>query len=190
MVMKLIIGLGNPGKKYHNTRHNVGFRVVEELAHRHKVERQESKYDAIIAHIRIGSEKILIVKPLTYMNLSGRAVQPLLAYYKLGMEDLLVIYDDMDLPVGNLRVRSEGGAGGHKGVTSIIERLGGRGFARLRLGIGRPEDETIDWVLGKFSAREQAVMDQTISRAADAAEYWVQHGIDRTMNEYNSRSEA
>lgn len=188
--MKLIVGLGNPGKKYHNTRHNVGFRVVEELARRHKVEREESKYDAIIGHIRIGSEKVLIIKPMTYMNLSGRSVQSLLAYYKLGLEDLLVIYDDMDLPAGTLRVRAEGGAGGHKGVTSIIERLGGRSFARLRLGIGRPEDETIDWVLGKFTAHEQAIMDQTIDRAADAAECWVQHGIDRTMNEYNTKSEA
>jgi PTH1 family peptidyl-tRNA hydrolase len=183
--MKVIVGLGNPGKKYSGTRHNIGFRVLEELARRHSVDKEESRFDAIIGHIRVGDEKVLLVKPLTYMNLSGRAVQPLMRWFKLGLENLMVIYDDMDLPPGDLRLRMKGGSGGHKGMASIITSLGSQEFSRIRIGIGRPDYEAVNWVLGKFSAAEEKIMDEVISRAADATECWIKMGIDRAMNEYN-----
>ncbi|MBO8159780.1 aminoacyl-tRNA hydrolase [Thermosyntropha sp.] len=183
--MKIIAGLGNPGAKYKNTRHNVGFMVVDELAARFGVEKEECKYDGIIGHIRIGDEKVLLLKPLTYMNLSGRAVAPLVRFYKLELKDLLVIYDDMDLPLGSLRIRTKGSAGGHKGVSSIIESLNSREFPRIRLGIGRPESDTIDWVLGKFTLEEEPIIRETVEKAADAAECWVLEGIEKAMNKYN-----
>lgn len=183
--MKVIVGLGNPGPKYSNTRHNIGFRVVEEIARRHSIEKEQSKFDAIVAHSRIGNEKILLVKPLTFMNLSGRAVQPLIKWYKLALDDLMVVYDDMDLNTGVLRIRASGGSGGHKGMISIHERLGMQGFPRLRVGIGRPADDTIDWVLGTFDEEEKGIIEESIVRAAEAIECWVKKGIDKAMNKYN-----
>lgn len=184
--MKIIVGLGNPGKDYKNTRHNIGFMVLEELASRHPVEKQESRFDAIIGHIRIGSEKVLLVKPLTYMNLSGRAVQPIMHWYKLELPDLMVVYDDMDLPTASLRIRAKGGTGGHKGMTSISERLASKDFARMRVGIGRPEvGETVGWVLGRFSQEEQAEIQIVVKKAADALEKWIKMGINEAMNAYN-----
>ncbi|MDD4170943.1 MAG: aminoacyl-tRNA hydrolase [Syntrophomonas sp.] len=184
--MKIIVGLGNPGKEYKNTRHNIGYMVLEELAARYPVEKQESKFDAIIGHIRLKGEKVLLVKPLTYMNLSGRSVQPLVHWHKLDLGDLMVIYDDMDLPLGTIRIRAAGGSGGHKGIKSIMERLATSDFARTRIGIDRPDDrEAIDWVLGRFSGAEQEQMDQTIKEAADAVEKWISAGITEAMNAYN-----
>lgn len=184
--MKIIVGLGNPGKRYKGTRHNVGFAVVDEIASKNVILKEESKFEAIIGHIKINNEKVLLVKPLTYMNLSGRAVQPILHWYKCELKDLMVIYDDMDLPVGSLRIREKGGAGGHKGMTSIIERLGSKDFARMRIGIGRPEQmETANWVLSQFSLEEKPVIDNTINLAVEAATKWVQEDILLVMNSYN-----
>jgi len=183
--MKMIVGLGNPGRKYNNTRHNVGFKVLEEFAGRFLVEKEESRCEAIIGHTRPGGQKTLLVKPLTYMNNSGQAVAALVKWYKIELENLIVVYDDMDLAPGSLRLRAEGGSGGHKGVTSIIDRLGSRQFSRLRLGIGRPDREAVDWVLGEFTPEETDVMNKAVRRAADALEYWIRHGIVQTMNEYN-----
>jgi len=184
--MKVIVGLGNPGKEYKDTRHNIGFMVLEELASRHSVEKQESRFDALIGHIRIAGEKVLLVKPLTYMNLSGKAVQPLMHWYKLELNDLMVVYDDMDLPMGTLRIRKKGGNGGHNGIASISERLGSKDFARSRVGIGRPQSgEAVNWVLGKFTADEKEQMDIVVKNAADALEKWVKLGIDEAMNAYN-----
>lgn len=184
--MKVIVGLGNPGQEYKGTRHNIGFMVLEELASRYRVEKQESCFDAIIGHIRVGSEKVLLVKPLTYMNLSGKTVQPLMRWYKLDLNDLMVVYDDMDLPLGTLRIRAEGGNGGHKGLASISARLGSQEFARSRIGIGRPEaGEAVNWVLGRFTKDEQEQVKKAVNNAADALEKWVQAGIDETMNAYN-----
>ncbi|MDD2585719.1 MAG: aminoacyl-tRNA hydrolase [Syntrophomonadaceae bacterium] len=183
--MKIIVGLGNPGRKYKDTRHNTGYQVVEELAGRYTIAKEESKFDSIIGHLQIGTEKVLVVKPLTYMNLSGSAVQPLMHWYKLALSDLMVVYDDMDLPTGLLRIRATGGTGGHKGMVSICQRLGSNDFPRIRVGIGRPADDTVDWVLGKFYGEEKQIMQATIEKAADALEYWIKNGIVTTMNMYN-----
>jgi len=183
--MKVIVGLGNPGPRYKDTRHNVGFEALEELARRHPVQREESRFDAIIAHFQINQEKVCLLKPLTYMNLSGRAVRAFVSYYKIDLQDLIVIYDDMDLPVGSLRIRSKGGTGGHRGMNSLVENLGTQDFARIRIGIGRPPGEAVDWVLGRFSPEEKPLIQKAISRAADAVECWLNHGIDKAMNEYN-----
>ncbi|NMC27298.1 MAG: aminoacyl-tRNA hydrolase [Syntrophomonadaceae bacterium] len=184
--MKIIVGLGNPGPEYKNTRHNIGYMVLEELAARYPVEKQDAKFDALIGQIRIGGEKVLLVKPLTYMNLSGRAVQPLVHWHKLDLQDLIVVYDDMDLPLGRLRIRAGGGSGGHKGIKSIIERLGTSDFARIRLGIGWAVDrDAVDWVLGRFGTEEEDEARHAVERAADALEKWVTAGLESTMNTYN-----
>lgn len=184
--MKIVVGLGNPGKEYKDTRHNIGFMVLEELASRYAVTKQESRFDAIIGEVRIKGEKVLLVKPLTFMNLSGKTVQPLVHWYKLDLNDLMVVYDDMDLPLGTLRMRKQGGTGGHKGIASISERLATTEFARTRLGIGRPEQQdTVDWVLGRFTASDREQVSQLIKIAADAVEIWIKSGIDTAMNTYN-----
>lgn len=184
--MKVVVGLGNPGKEYKATRHNIGFMVVEELAKRHGVQKEQSRFDAIVGETKIGNEKVLLVKPLTYMNLSGNAVQPLIKWYKLEQEDLLVIYDDMDLSTGEVRIRPQGGHGGHKGMMSIIERLATQNINRIRIGIGRDEyRDTVSWVLGKLSTEEATLIKAAVQKAADAVECWVKKGINITMNTYN-----
>lgn len=186
--MKIIIGLGNPGRKYNGTRHNVGYRVVEELARRHGVQKEESRFDAILGHLNLGLEKVIVAKPLTYMNLSGRAVQPLAKWYKIDLADLIVVCDDMDLEPGIVRLRPRGGTGGHRGLASINESLGGQEFARLRLGIGHPDrenQEVTNWVLGKFSPTEEELLNAAVHKAVDALEVWVKDGIAQAMNTYN-----
>lgn len=183
--MKMLVGLGNPGKKYSLTRHNIGFKVLEELARRHRIEKEESRFDAITAHLRLEREKLLLVKPLTFMNLSGRAVRPLFNWYKLDLSELLVVYDDMDLPPAAVRIRAFGGAGGHKGMLSICESLGSRDFARIRIGIGRPPGGAIDWVLSEFDPLEKPLIRDAVEKAANAVECWVKDGIDLCMNSYN-----
>ncbi|MDD3269613.1 MAG: aminoacyl-tRNA hydrolase [Syntrophomonadaceae bacterium] len=183
--MKIIIGLGNPGRKYTHTRHNCGFKVLEEIAGHHRIEKEESKYDALIAHLKISGEKVLLVKPLSYMNLSGRPVQRLVNWFKLDLSELMVVYDDMDLEPGVVRIRAAGGAGGHKGMLSIIECLGTKDFSRIRVGIGRPPEGVVDWVLGGFHPDEKPLLQAAFAKAAEAAEVWVKEGINRAMNEYN-----
>lgn len=183
--MKLVVGLGNPGKRYSETRHNLGFKVVNELARRHQVEKEESRFDAIIGHCRIGAEKVLLLKPLTYMNLSGRSVQPLMRFYKIPLQDLVVVYDDMDLPKASLRIRTTGSSGGHKGIASIIELLASPDFARIRVGIGRPPYGVTEWVLSAPPAEERLDFEAVVLRAADAAECWVRDGIVKAMNQFN-----
>jgi len=184
--MKIVVGLGNPGPDYKFTRHNIGFMVLEELARRFKVEKEISRFNALIGETRIGEEKVLLVKPLTFMNSSGNAVQPLVSWYKLPLQDLLIIYDDLDLPLGQLRIRAQGGHGGHRGMTSILERLNTHEIARMRIGIGRPEDgDVTNWVLGKFSSAERPLIDAALGKTAEAVECWVISGINRCMNAYN-----
>ena len=185
--MKMIVGLGNPGSRYQHNRHNVGFQIVDELAAAHDLSFDKRQFKAKIASGWIREQRVLLVKPQTFMNASGEAVQPLVAYYKIELEDLIVVYDDLDLPVGKLRLRPFGGAGGHNGMKSIIQRLGSNQFPRLRVGIGRPPGrmDPADYVLQDFSDDQEAIMVQVRDRARRALERALEAGIERAMNEFN-----
>ncbi|QDU79714.1 Peptidyl-tRNA hydrolase [Polystyrenella longa] len=191
--MNLIIGLGNPGKKYESTRHNIGFDVINELARRGDADRVQLKFDSELTECQINSQKVLLAKPLTYMNLSGKAIRQIVDFYKLNISDLLVICDDLNLDTGRLRLRGKGSSGGQKGLQNTIDQLGGRSdFARLRIGIGRPDGKlsVTDYVLKKFSQREQEDIQHAIQVAADAAEHWMQGDLVGTMNKFNSPTET
>ena len=187
--MKLIVGLGNPGREYRETRHNVGFLVVDEIARRHRLALAlaPSQVPETFVAKRYGADPLLVAKPLTYMNRSGDAVAALARYYDVGMADLLVVVDEAALPFGRLRARARGSAGGHNGLASIIERLGTTEFARLRLGVGRgdPRRDLADHVLSTFEPGERAELEGFIARAADAAEMFAVEGIEQLMNTYN-----
>jgi PTH1 family peptidyl-tRNA hydrolase len=183
--MKLVVGLGNPGRKYAGTRHNVGFDVVDALAARHRLEWEGAPAEALIAKWRTAGA--LLVKPLTFMNLSGFAVGDLLRYYKVDVTDLLVIVDEVQLDLGRLRARASGSAGGHNGLKSLIEQLGTEDFARLRFGVGRGDSrrDLADHVLAMFDKDEQPVVEETVTRAAEAAEVFVTEGLEPMMNRFN-----
>jgi len=184
--IKLIVGLGNPGARYTHSRHNVGFMIVERFARAHDLQFARRRFNAELAEGTIGDARVLLAKPQTFMNLSGEAVGKLVAFYKIALTDLLVVYDDLDLPLGKLRLRPKGGAGGHHGMESILARLGSSDFPRLRVGIGRPNpDADIDHVLGAFSEAELAVMEETFTRAVQAIEVWLREGIDVAMSRFN-----
>jgi PTH1 family peptidyl-tRNA hydrolase len=185
----LVSGLGNPGRDYRDTRHNVGFMLLDRLAERLKIRftRMESK--AIVAKGDYEGRKLILAKPQEYMNLSGRAVGALLKYYKIPTGNLIVAYDDVDLPLGTLRIRPGGGSAGQKGMTSIIERLGSEAFPRLRIGIDRPSGrmEAADYVLQNFSASELKTLEPTLDRGVEAVLKFVTEGLDSAMNLYNGR---
>lgn len=185
--MKIVVGLGNPGRQYARTRHNVGFMVLDRFASTHSFSFSRSKFKAEIATGRIGGEKVILAKPQTFMNLSGEAVGPILRFYKRELSDLLVVYDDIDIPFGSIRLRPHGGSGGHKGMQSIIANLGADGFARLRVGIGGEElpGDLSEYVLSKFTAAERAELDAIIQRAGDAVEAALCGPFDRAMNMFN-----
>jgi PTH1 family peptidyl-tRNA hydrolase len=185
--MKLIVGLGNLGRKYNQTRHNVGFKVVDRLAERFGDGRAKDKFEGSLMEGRVGDERVLLLWPHTFMNRSGACVGPAMEFYKLELADLLVVCDDFNLPVGKMRFRRDGSAGGQNGLADIIGRLGTEQFSRLRLGIGPvPENwDAVDFVLGKFTASERDTIDQTIARATDGAECWVSEGIETCMNQFN-----
>lgn len=187
--MKMIVGLGNPGREYANTRHNAGFWAVEALAEKHGVIHWRDQFNASVADIRIGGEKVLLVLPQTYMNLSGDAVQPLMHFYKMNPQDLLVIYDDMDLPVGVVRIRKNGSSGGQKGMTSIILRLNEDDFPRIRIGIGRPPVgwKVPDYVTSRPNEEEIPLFKEAISLAAEAAERQVSEELSNVMNDIHRR---
>ena len=184
--MKLIAGLGNPGGKYRGTRHNVGFEVVDLVASRHGVAFEAAPADALQARWRTG-DGVLLVKPLTFMNISGHAVQALSHYYKVALSDVLIVCDDVNLPIGRLRTRATGTDGGHNGLASIAERLGTIDYARLRVGVGRGEArrDLADHVLARFDAEEVPGIEAAVARAADAVETWVSDGLAKTMNTFN-----
>ena len=184
--MKLIVGLGNPGSEYSDTRHNVGFLVVDELARRHEVAlRSQAKWRARTAKLGSIGDGVLLAAPTTFMNLSGWAVREIAGFHKLEPADLLIVVDDADLPVGKLRLRPGGSAGGHNGLKSIIQELGTNAFPRLRIGVGRQEGELRNHVLGRFGAEEQERVDAAVTRAADAAELFAREGILAAMNAFN-----
>lgn len=184
--MKLVVGLGNPGGEYAFTRHNVGFMVIDELAKRHAITNWRSKHEALAAEIR-ADEPILLVKPQTFMNLSGNAVGAIARWYKVAPEDIIVIVDDMDLAPGRLRLRTRGSSGGHRGLESILVNLGQEDFIRVRVGIGRPRpgQEVVNYVLNGFSQEEKLLLDKAIVQAADAVEYMLKHDMASAMNRYN-----
>jgi PTH1 family peptidyl-tRNA hydrolase len=184
--VKLIVGLGNPGPEYSDTRHNVGFWVADELAARHKVKfRESAKWRARTARIAAPDHDVLLAEPTTFMNLSGWAVRELAAFYKIGWSDVLVLVDDADLPLGKLRIRMSGSAGGHNGLKSIIQELGTQEFPRLRIGVGRQPGELKNHVLGRFGTEEREPIENAVRKAADAAEMFVTDGILKAMNTFN-----
>ena len=184
----LVVGLGNIGEKYDNTRHNVGFEVADELAERGRVPIQKLKYRALTNTLEIGGEKVLLMKPVSYMNLSGEAVGEAARFFKVPADHVLVISDDVSLPVGKLRVRRGGSAGGHNGLKNIIQHLGSDQFPRIKVGVGEkphPDYDMADWVLGKFQGEDRKTMDVAVKRAADAVECFLREGPDKTMSRFN-----
>lgn len=186
--MKLIVGLGNPGRKYVGTRHNIGFDVVAELARRRSASPSRNAFDAVLAETAIADERVLLAASQTFMNLSGRPVRKILDFYKLTLDDLLVICDDLNLPLGRLRLRRNGSAGGQKGLKSIIEHVGSEDFARLRIGIDRPPDrvDVTAYVLQRFAPAERDAISDAVGAGADAAALWVTTGPDSAMNSVNA----
>ncbi len=184
---RLIVGLGNPGREYKNNRHNVGFRIVDFLAERHGLSFGRMQHDAFVATGSIAGQPVVLAKPQNYMNRSGPPVAALVRFYKLPPEQLLVAFDDLDLPTGTIRLRPSGGAGGHNGMRSIIERLGSEDFPRLRVGIGRPPGrmDAAAYVLQDFGADERVVIEETCLRAAEAVETWLRDGVVLAMSRHN-----
>jgi PTH1 family peptidyl-tRNA hydrolase len=183
----LIIGLGNPGREYKDTRHNIGFMVIDRIAVRLNAQKIKVQAKAIVTDALYQERKIILAKPQTYMNLSGQSVQGLLNFYKIPIENLIVAHDDLDIPFGALRIRPGGGPGGQRGMASTIEQLGTKDFPRLRLGIGRPPGrmDPKDYVLQDFSKEDQKLLPEVLDRAADAALTFVTDGLNKAMNKFN-----
>lgn len=189
--MKLLVGLGNPGAKYHDTRHNVGFRVIDALARRWSVDQWREQHQALVAKVREGDESVLVAKPMTFMNLSGDAVAGLAGFYKVAVPDVLVVLDEVALPLGRLRAGRNGSHGGHNGLKSVIARLGTSDVPRLRIGVGRGDGrrELADHVLGAFAAAERDQVEAAVLRAAEASVMFVTDGIERVMNVFNAAND-
>lgn len=185
--MKCIAGLGNPGKQYEQTRHNVGFMAIDELSRMFNIPLDQSKHKGLYGIGYYQGEKVLLLKPLTYMNLSGESIRAIIDYYQIDIEDLVIIYDDLDLPVGKIRLRQKGSAGGHNGMKSTIAHLGTQEFNRIRIGISRPPKGMAvpDYVLGRFSKEEHPFVEEAVKRSADACEAWLNKPFLQAMNEYN-----
>ena len=191
--MKLLVGLGNPGAQYANTRHNAGFMVLERLAAEWgQGFKPESKLQSLVAEARVDGEKVILAMPQTYMNLSGQAVARLLHWYKLTPKDMIVVYDDFAIPLGAVRVRPEGSAGGHNGISSIIQHTGGPKFDRVRVGIGPvpPGWKTPDFVLGRFAPGEKAALEKGLELSAEATVCVMRHGVEQAMQTYNGLKPA
>jgi PTH1 family peptidyl-tRNA hydrolase len=192
--MHLVLGLGNPGRKYERTRHNAGFLVVDHLGDRQRVGVDRAQLGALVASVHLGDRLVLLAKPQSFMNLSGQPAASLRGYYKVDNDDVIVIHDDVDLPFGDVRVKKGGGHGGHNGLRDLQEKLGTAGFVRVRVGVGRPPAlpdggswETADWVLAPFHTAEEAALPEILARAADAVALVVQKGVDAAMNQVNMR---
>jgi PTH1 family peptidyl-tRNA hydrolase len=184
--VRAVIGLGNPGKRYAGTRHNVGFDVIDKLAGDLGADVTRRRFNARIGEAVCGGERVVLVKPQTFMNDSGRAVQGVVAWHKLALDELLVVCDDLDIEFATLRLRRKGSSGGHKGLKSIARMLGGTEFPRLRIGVGRPpSDHAIDFVLSRFGKAEREQIDEAVDRAAEAVQTWIIDGIDASMNRFN-----
>ena len=185
--MKVLVGLGNPGKKYEGTRHNVGWQVIGEMAVRHGAARPKVKFDAEIAEISVAGQKLVLVAPQTYMNASGRSVRQLVDFYQIAPSDVLVICDDINLPLAKLRMRRTGSSGGQKGLENVIQQLGTPDVPRLRIGVGQPPNgrDAADYVLDRFGKAEMKEIEVAVRSAADAVETWVSDGVEKAMNRFN-----
>lgn len=185
--MKVIVGLGNPGKQYEDTRHNVGFMAIDELSRMLNIPLDQAKHKGLYGIGFYQGEKILLLKPLTYMNLSGESIRAVVDYYHIDIENVVLIYDDLDLPVGKIRLRQKGSAGGHNGMKSAIAHLGTQEFNRIRIGINRPPKGMAvpDYVLGRFSKEDQPAVAEAVKKSADACEIWLKRPFLQVMNEYN-----
>ena len=181
----VIVGLGNPGPKYAGTRHNAGFLCVDRLAERAGIALNDRRKAALLGEGRIKGKRVVLVKPRTFMNVSGEAVRYAMDRYRVRAESVLIVLDDLDLPLGRVRMRASGGSGGHNGLNSINAALGTQEYARLRIGIGRPQGETVGYVLGAFPPEEAPAAEAALGRAADAAEAWLAHGVNHTMDNFN-----
>ena len=189
-LMKMIAGLGNPGREYANTRHNLGFMVVDELLRRSGGGPFRHRFKADLVDVTVGTEKVLLIKPQTYMNLSGHAVREAASWYKVARPDILIVLDELDLPFGTIRARAEGSAGGHNGLKSVTEQLGGRDVPRLRVGIGRGTGVATAQVLSRFGPNEERALPDVVGAAANCCERWVVDGIIAAMNRCNTREPA
>ena len=183
----MIVGLGNPGIEYQFTPHNMGFLTIDRLADELKVEVRNRNCKALTARAAIGDEQVLLAKPETFMNLSGRCVRQALDFYQVPLEELLVVCDDFNLPLGKLRFRPHGTHGGHNGLRDIQQHLGTAEYTRLRIGVGAPPEEgAVDHVLSRFRPAERPVIDDALAAATQAVVYWIHHGIEKAMNQYNA----
>lgn len=185
--MYIIIGLGNPGKKYEHTRHNAGFDAIDKLAEKYNIKMDKLKHKALIGEGRIGTEKVVLVKPQTYMNLSGESIVSICQFYKTEFDKVIVMYDDIDLDVGKLRIRKKGSAGSHNGMKSIIKCIGTQEFPRIRIGVSKPPEgwDLADFVLSRFPKEQQGDLEESFERAVLTVEEIIDSGIESAMNKYN-----
>ena len=185
--MYIIIGLGNPEPEYSNTRHNMGFDVINKLAKENEISLNRTKFNAIYGTGIIEGEKVILIKPQTFMNNSGESAKEFVDFYKEPLDNLMVIFDDMDTEAGTIRVRAKGGPGSHNGMKSMVNCLNSENFARIRIGIGRPVEEydRIDYVIGQIDGEEKKILEEGQAEAVEAIKYWIKNGIDNTMNTYN-----
>lgn len=185
--MYLIVGLGNPEEEYSNTRHNMGFDTINHLSQKLNITVAKEKFKALYGDGIINNEKVILLKPQTYMNLSGQCIKPFIDFYKIPLENVLVIYDDMDVEIENIKIRKKGGPGTHNGAKSVVHELVSEDFPRIRVGVGKPIDEydAIDYVIGKLDEEQYKKLEVGINRASEAAIYYIEHGIDNTMNKFN-----
>lgn len=183
--MFLVVGLGNIGLEYQNTRHNVGFEMIKLLSERYNISVNREKYKGVYGEGFISGEKVILLKPSTYMNLSGESIRTVVDFYKLDIEKVIIIYDDVSLDLGRLRIRQSGSAGGHNGIKSIIAELGTENFQRIKIGIGQPKYDIVKYVLGKFPKEDKKILEDVLGVASDALEIIIKQGINEAMNKYN-----
>ncbi len=185
--MYLIVGLGNPEKEYGNTRHNMGFDTINEIAKNNNIDINKNKFKGLYKTVNLQNQKVILLKPQTYMNLSGESVREIVGFYNIESQNIIVIYDDIDIEKGHIKIRKKGGAGSHNGMKSVVQELGTTDFARIRVGIGQPEfkSDMINYVIGKVPKEEQEILHQGVKKAAEAVEEILKNGIDIAMNKFN-----
>ncbi|SHE42588.1 aminoacyl-tRNA hydrolase [Clostridium fallax] len=186
--MYLIVGLGNPGKQYEGTRHNIGFDAIDYLANKYNIDINREKFKGVYGEGLIGTSKVILLKPTTYMNLSGESIREVVNFYKLEEEEIIVIYDDISLPVGKMRIRPKGSAGGHNGIKSIIGNIGSEVFPRIKIGVGQPQHDLVSHVLGKFEVEDRKILEKVLPAVGDAVDCIIKKDVKNAMNEFNGFS--